>query len=137
MSNVVLYDTEYITVEYWPDQALIHHVIHKPMSGQLEMLKEALDVGTDAMQKYKVCKWLSDDRNNSILSAEDSAWSQDYWLPFAIQAGWKYWALVVPEVLIAAGSMEPTMAALYEYGLRMMVFSTVEEAFKWIEQFDD
>ncbi|MEP7289868.1 MAG: hypothetical protein ABI947_29305 [Chloroflexota bacterium] len=137
MSNIVLYDSKYITVEYWPDKKLIYHTIHQPMSEQLPVFKEALDIGTDALQKYKVSKWLSDDRKNDALTKEGNEWSFNDWQPRTIKAGWKYWAAIVPEELIAAGTLMPVMDILFDLGLRMMVFTDMEKAVAWLDKVDD
>jgi hypothetical protein len=55
----------------------------------------------------------------------------------ALEIGWKYWALVVPEQLIAAGTMTPAIEAYYELGMRMMVFSDVKEAIQWLDRFEN
>lgn len=135
MSEVILLDNEYVTLRYLEDKKMLYHTVHKPVSGQ--PYRDFLKMGFDYLQEHGITKWVSDDRNNGPMTDEDREWGDANLTKRAMEAGWKYWALVVPEVLIAAGSMEPTMAALFEYGLRMMVFASVEEAFKWIEQFDD
>lgn len=134
MPNVTIYNSEYITVEYWPDHKLIYHTVHQPMSGQLSMFKEALNAGTAALQKYKVHKWLSDDRKNDALTPEGNEWSFSDWQPRTLKAGWKYWALVVPQNLAAAGTLTPVIETLYALGLRMMVFTTVEDAVAWLDK---
>ncbi|CAG1013586.1 hypothetical protein ANRL4_04977 [Anaerolineae bacterium] len=132
MKPITLTDNEYIVVEYLPDRKCIRHEIRKPIGGQV--LRDALNSGTEALKKYGACKWISDDRKNGELSAEDREWGFNDWNRRTIEAGWKYWALVVPEAIIAAGSMIPTINMLYELGLRVMVFSTAEEAFAWLEK---
>ena len=137
MTNITLYNSEYITVEYRPDNKLIYHTVHQPMSGQLPMFKEALNAGTAALQKYKVHKWLSDDRKNDALTPEGNEWSFGDWQPRTLNAGWKYWALVVPQTLAAAGTLLPVVDRLSRLDLRMMVFTNVEEAVVWLDKMKD
>lgn len=137
MSNIVIYDSPYITVEYWPEKKLIYHTIHQPISQQLATFKEALNAGTDALQKYQLRKWLSDDRKNDPLTPEGNEWAFGNWQPRTMKAGWKYWASVVPQDLVAAGTLLPAIENLYQLGLRMMVFSNVEEAIAWLDKFED
>src|SRR6185369_5923892 len=99
--------------------------------------KEALNAGTEALQTYKVHKWLSDDRKNDALTPEGNEWSFSDWQPRTLKAGWKYWAAVVPKDLIAAGTLLPVIDILYELGLRMMVFTTIDEAVVWLDQIKD
>jgi hypothetical protein len=131
--NIIIYQTDYITVEYVPDKKFIQHVIHKPMSGQVEMLKEALNAGTEAMIKYKVTKWLSDDRKNDALAPETAEWGHTDWHPRTLAAGWKYWANVIPTDVEAAGTLAPVIESLYALGLRMQVFTSVEQAVAWLD----
>ena len=131
MSPIIIVDNEYITVQYLPDKKIIYHSIHKPVDGQL--LKDALNAGTDALEKYGACKWLSDDRKNGPLSPEMMEWGRNTWDVRTIAAGWKYWADVVPEALANAGTMIPVVEALYELGLRMMVFTDLEKAIAWLD----
>jgi len=56
------------------------------------------------------------------------------WGPGMVAAGWKYWALVVPSEVAAAGTLVPVIDSLYEFGLRMMVFTEVEKALAWLDQ---
>lgn len=128
MTKITLYDSPYITVEYWEDHQLIYHTVHQPLSQQLAIFKEALNAGTDGLEKYKVHKWLSDDRKNDALTPEGNEWSFNVWQPRTIQAGWKYWAIVVPEDMAAAGTFMPVIDMLFERGLRMMVFSDLDLA---------
>ncbi len=137
MPNVTLYNSPYITVEYWPDKALIYHTIHQPMSSQLAIFKEALNAGTEGLQKYKVLKWLSDDRKNDALTQEGNEWSFNDWQPRTLKAGWKYWAMVVPEDLAAAGTLLPVIEILFELGLRMAVFTTLEQAVAWLDKVEN
>lgn len=135
MSEVVIIDNEYITLKYLPDKKMIYHTVHQPISGQ--PLRDMLLTGFNAIKEYGISKWLSDDRLNGPMSEEDRAWGSENINRRSMEAGWKYWALVVPQEIIAAGSMAPTMEAMFEYELRMMVFSDVESAFAWLDQFDN
>ncbi len=96
--------------------------------------KEALNAGTDGLQKYNVHKWLSDDRKNDALTQEGNEWSFNEWQPRTVQAGWKYWAMVVPEDLAAAGTLMPVIDILFQRGLRMNVFTNLEQAIAWLDK---
>jgi hypothetical protein len=56
---------------------------------------------------------LSDDRKNGPLSPEIVEFGRNDWNSRAIAAGWKYWANVVPEELVAAGTLTSVMGELY------------------------
>jgi hypothetical protein len=92
--RIALLESTYACLWYYPDTRIIHHKFLQPISD--DVFREVLTTGLSLLQEQGAEKWLSDDRNNSILSAEVSAWSQEYWLPRALEAGWKYWAMLPP-----------------------------------------
>lgn len=131
MQPIIVLENEYITVQYLPDKKFISHVVHKPIPHL--PLKDALNAGTEALIKYNACKWLSDDRLNGPLAPESVEFGFKEWGPRTIKAGWKYWADVVPQQLVAAGALAPVMQAYFEMGLRMQVFSDVQAATEWLD----
>jgi hypothetical protein len=133
MTTIMVVNNDYITVEYYLDKAQISHTIHKPVSGQ--PFRDALNAGTDVLIKNGAYKWLSDDRKNGPLTVEDRQWGFNDWNMRAIQAGWKYWALVVPTEVINAGTLTQTIVDLSEKGLRVMAFKNVEDAQDWLDRF--
>ena len=130
MQPIIVVNNEYITIRYLPDKKIIYHTIHKPIGPQL--LIEAMDAGEVVMRQNGACKWLSDDRKNGPLSPELIPTSKN-WGADMVAAGWKYWADVVPNDIVAAGTLRPLIDTLFELGLRMMVFTNVEDAFQWLE----
>lgn len=128
-----LLENEYAYLWYYPDSKIIHHKFLQPVSDV--SFRNVLLAGLRLMQENGAQKWLSDDRNNSILSAEDSAWAQDYWEPLAFKAGWKFWAVLPP--IKARGNVN--MQRLIEQ-LRIAryvttkVFSDPDEAWQWLVQ---
>jgi hypothetical protein len=135
MSEIMIVDNEYITMGYRPDGKMIYHTIHKPIgTAQTQLLMDALDAGTATLRQHKVLKWLSDDRLNGPLSPEFLTWSLGDWCPRTIDAGWKYWANIVPKELAAAGTLVPVMENLHKLGLRMRVFTNVEEGLEWLAE---
>ena len=131
-TDTTLVDNEFITLKHVAEDDYIYHVIHKPIS--FETFREALDIGTKALKDKGCVKWLSDDRKNGPLSEEQQKWAQEDWIPRTIQTGWKFWAVVVPTDVISAGSLIPVINHLYEYGLRMAVFASQQEAVEWLKK---
>ncbi len=133
-SPVIIVDNEYITVRYLPDKKIIYHTVHQPIESKLFM--SALDAGGEVLRQKGACKWLSDDRKNGPLDPEMIA-GPAIWGPGMVAAGWKYWANVVPKEVVAAGTLLPVMEPLSARGLRMRVFTNVEEALRWLESIKD
>lgn len=76
--------------------------------------------------------WLSDDRLNAEFSPEDISWVFDDWIVRAEAAGWKKWALVVPEQIAARANMAQLVELVYNKGVRVMVFTHLDVARKWL-----
>jgi len=130
----VVFENVYATLLYYPDHKLIHHKFHRPLQGQA--LHDVLNAGADLLAERKATKWLSDDRNNAQLTSEDADWANREWSPRAVRAGWKYWALVVPEELVARFSMRRPVDRAYEEGLRIAAFVDTQEAKDWLESLE-
>jgi len=131
MSPIIIVDNEYITLQYLPDKKIIYHTIHKPIADQ--MLKDALNAGTESLKEYGACKWLSDNRNNGPLSQEMVDWGLKDWDARTVAVGWRYWAAVVPQAAADAGSLMPLIDILFDMGLRMVLFTDLDKAFMWLD----
>lgn len=130
-SKITLIENEHACLWYHPHAKIIHHRFLQPVAN--EAFRNVLLTGLRLLRDEGAQKWLSDDRNNSILSAEDSAWSQDYWLPFAIQAGWKYWAILLPNN--ARGKVNLRRLASFvedKYRVNVKLFSDPDDAWQWL-----
>lgn len=131
MAKVTLYDGDGATMWYHPDKKIVHHEMHKFMYG--EEFHKFLLVGTEAIKKNHARKWLSDDRNNSVLKKEDIEWGMVNWLPQTVQAGWKYWAIVQPAKVIAQMNMVQLAKDYATMGIVAKFFSDPNEAMQWLE----
>ncbi len=131
---ITIIQNEYATLLYHPDTKIVHHTFHKPIGGQ--EFRDVLNTGAQTLEQYQASKWLSDDRENSALSREDTEWSKREWFPRAVKAGWKYWALVVPQNIIGKMNMKEFVDSYLDQGLRIAVFSKPDEAMKWLEKAD-
>lgn len=131
MAPTTVIKTDQILVEYYPDRKIVHHTVLKPIGGQ--PLRDALLQGMEMFKKHDATKWLSDDRKNGPLPMEDAVWGATEWHPAMVKLGWKYWALVVPQEIVAAGTMTPVVESLHKLGVRVRVFVNLEEAFKWLD----
>jgi len=134
-TKITLLENDYASLWYYPDSKIVHHKFIWPVSD--ESFRTVLITGLNLLKEHGAQKWLSDDRNNSILSAEDRAWAQDYWEPLAIKAGWKYWAVIPP--IKARGNVN--IQRLIEQldiarNVAIKLFSDPDEAWQWLAQQD-
>lgn len=131
MKQVVL-DSEFANVWVYPNKKVIHHQFKKYTYG--DKLKDVLLTGLKTLEKHNCNKWLSDDRVNSALSQEDNEWSVKVWAPLAVKAGWKYWALVLPEKLIGKLYMKRVVADFAKMGVKVELFTSSEEGLAWLDK---
>ena len=132
--NIVVLDNQYATLRYYPAEKIVHHTFHKAIGGA--EFRAILNGGADLLARNGAHKWLSDDRNNSAMSDEDTQWSMTDWFPRAVQSGWKFWALVVPADGMAKLNMKEFIDMYFEKGLRIMVFVDPAEAWKWLRNIE-
>jgi hypothetical protein len=131
MADVILYNSDMATLWYHPDTKIVHHKIHKFLFG--EEFQKLLLTGSKAMKDNHAQKWLSDDRTNSVVRKEDIDWGMVNWFPQTVEAGWKYWAIVQPEKVIAQMNMEQLAKHYATLGIEAKFFNEPDEAFKWLE----
>jgi hypothetical protein len=131
MEKQTIIQNENASLFYYPEAKIVHHVFHKPISGQA--FRDVLNKGAETLEKNQASKWLSDDRENLALPPEDTEWSKTNWFPRSVKSGWKFWALVVPEDMMAKLNMKEFIDSYFEQGLRIAVFSDPEEALKWLQ----
>ena len=131
MAPTTLYESSYVTLWYHPEKKIIHHQIHKFVFG--EEFRKFLLIGTDALKKNHAPKWLSDDRNNSVLRKEDVEWGITNWFPQTVQAGWKFWAIVQPEKVIAQMNMQTLVDDYAKAGIVAKFFTDPDAAMAWLE----
>jgi hypothetical protein len=132
-NRVTLIENEYAYLWYYPDASIVYHKFLQPVSD--ESFRNVLLTGLNLLREDGAKKWLSDDRNNSILSAEDSGWSQDFWLPRALKTDWEYWAVLPPSK--ARGQVNMKRLVGYVSELRRIsieVFTDPDEAWQWLYQ---
>lgn len=132
MTDITVLDNTFASVVYHKEKGIIHHTFRRPVTG--ESFRNVLETGVACMKQNGATKWLSDDRLNSQLSEDDTDWATQTWFQMAQAAGWKTWALVVPEDLYARLNLIEHVNHYSSLGIRVMVFTKLEEAFDWLDQ---
>lgn len=131
MPPITVLDNQFATVWYYPETKIVHHEIHKFLHGK--SFRETLNCGAELIEKYHACKWLSDDRRNNAIPAADMKWAANEWRPRILKAGWKFWALVMPENVIGKMNMEQFVKEYATLGITVKVFSDPGTAQAWLE----
>lgn len=131
MTSQTILENKYLTLWYHPDTKIVHHKFHRFVYG--DRFREGLTAGVSLLKKHSCRKWLSDDRKNAALSPEDVDWCMAEFFPQAIKAGWKYWAIIMPEKVIGQLNMKRFIKTYSEMGLTVKVFVTPDKAMTWLE----
>lgn len=131
MEKETVLENEFITVWYHSDTKIIHHQFHKFAHGQA--LRDALSAGAETLKKNGAKKWLSDDRKNTVVNDEDLQWTSTVWRSMVTKAGWKYWAIVLPEKAVGKMNMNRIIADYANTGVTVQLFSDPDDGLKWLE----
>ena len=92
-----------------------------------------LMLGVQVFKEHGATKWLSDDRHmDQGVSPEDEAWGVENWSDLIVSAGWKYWAILVPDTTAGRVLLRPIIDHYFEKGVRINLFTTTEEALEWL-----
>ena len=132
MPAIKIMEDANISMWYYPESKILHHQTHQFFCGK--PFRDALNKGVDVFQKYGAQKWLSDDRETSALSKEDLEWGDRDWFPRVAKLGWKYWAIVMPEKVVGQLTLKRLADTYNSRGVNTRIFSSPDEAKKWLEQ---
>lgn len=127
----LIHQNERITLWYYPELKIVHHQMLAPPTS--DEFRELLIKGTETLERYHAIKWLSDDRGNTLLRPQDEEWAQAVWLPRVLQAGFKHWAIVLPEAAIGKLNMTRLATLHARFGINSRVEATPQPAFDWLK----
>lgn len=131
MDKEMVLENKIMTVWYHPDTKIVHHKMYK--FDHAQGIREGLSAGIELLKKHNACKWLSDDRDNPVLKEEDLEWSQKEFGPRAVEAGWKYWALVKPVKFLGQMAMDKVIEDHAKIGVTVKIFSDPDEGMEWLK----
>lgn len=131
MAKETILENGAATLWYYPEDKIIHHKFHKWIHD--EDFRNVLNKGCEIFKKKGANKWLSDDRGNSALKQEDTKWAQEDWFPRVFAAGWKFWAIVMPDKAVGRMNMQNIINAYAEQGLTVEIFDDDTKALEWLK----
>lgn len=124
-------DTEAVTLFYHPEKRIVHHQIRRFLHG--DEFRNLLEQGLEVLRKRGATKWLSDNRGNGPVKPSDAEWALNDWAPRVMAAGWRYWAIVMPEKILGEMNMRRWMERYAAMGLTSEAFTDPEEAMTWLQ----
>jgi hypothetical protein len=126
----VVLETEFARLSYDARYKIVHHELRSFVHGHA--LREVLEAGLDLFRARGARKWLSDDRRNGPITTADGEWALHDWAPRVIAAGWKYWAVVLPEKVLGQMNMRRWIETYSKLGVVAQAFTDLEEARAWL-----
>lgn len=127
----LILENEYVSLWYYPDHRIVHHQMHQMPDSKA--FRELLTCGADIVERHRVPKWLSDDRQNTLLREQDEEWADREWLPRVVRGGFKYWAILLPAAAVGKLNMRRLAAQHAAHGITSAVLGTPEAAFQWLK----
>lgn len=130
--TITVLDDEYATLLYHARYRLVHHTFHQPIVGSA--FRDVLTKGVEFFEQRGACKWLSDDRRNAALHPDDGKWAMEVWSKRAVAAGWKYWAIVMPDAALGRANMRRFIREYGDRGVEVRIFEDPTAALDWLKQ---
>jgi SpoIIAA-like len=93
-----------------------------------------LDAEVKALQEHEGLRILADCRRQGVLDPEAQDLADRDWLPRALAAGLRRFAVVLPTSRIAAINLEDRLSRLPGEKLEIRYFATVDEARRWLSE---
>ena len=129
---ITIIDDQHMALYFHPEHGIVHHEIRARLpEGEFRRL---LSTGVEYLLKYKGAKWLSDDRKQHHISPEDNDWGDRFWMPRAIKAGFKFWAVVPPAKGLGKIQVRRFVEEYAARGIAVETFETPESALEWLQQ---
>ncbi|HTA91201.1 MAG TPA: hypothetical protein VK745_16555 [Polyangiaceae bacterium] len=134
MSTRLVLENEFAHLWFHPETRIVHHQFHKFIWG--EAYQHVLNEGLELLVREGACKWLSENREDTVHSRADTDWVIAHFFPPAVSVGWKYWAIVPPANVIGQMNMERIVAASAAQGITAQIFDDTPAALAWLEAVD-
>lgn len=92
-----------------------------------------LDAEIRALHEHEGSLLLADCRLQRVLNPADEERANEDWIPRAMAAGLRQFAVVLPVSDLAAARIQERLTAVPGSGFRVRYFSTLEDARRWLE----
>jgi hypothetical protein len=91
-----------------------------------------LDAELRALKEHRGSRLLADCRRQKVLNPKDQDLANREWLPRALKAGLKRFAVVVPASVVADMNIRDSLDKASAADLQVGYFATAEEARAWV-----
>src|SRR5689334_21069556 len=102
------------------------------------VFRDLLSAGLMCLEDHRASRWLSDDRDNpAAVRLHDARWADTVWAPRVVRAGFRYWAIVMPQHAIGRMQMRKFIGDYEQRGVTVRAFEGLEEAQLWLASTPD
>ena len=130
----VIYDYDYAQILYEPSVKLgIVVWKHKPENAEYQ---NAFEVMIEYSKKHPVENFLSDIRNQGVVSPDNRKWFETVMIPKAIKNGLKRAAVIFDGNVFKKYYINMIIQVINKYGIPMKLFNTEEDAITWFKSFN-
>jgi hypothetical protein len=131
--NIVFFDKPGVASVKWDEDGRLVLVEWQGWADPTEFAA-LLEAEIVALRKHKGSLMLADCRRQKGLSAADQLRADEVWLPRALAAGLKRFAVVLPSSGLAAADLKERLGKVPAGALELAYFPTLEEARDWLAQ---
>lgn len=93
---------------------------------------DLLEAEIQALRNHKASRVLADCRRQKVLNPADQDRANEQWIPRALAAGLKRFAVVLPSSVLAEVNLKSSLARVPAAALEVAYFATPEEARAWL-----
>ncbi len=98
--------------------------------------REALDKAIEIAKEHSLNKWLTDATNVKVVSISDQEWVMNDWFPRALEAGYKYQALIIPRDEFGKTSSNELISEVDGKSVIAKNFMDYNTALEWLSSFN-
>jgi hypothetical protein len=131
LADKVYFDAPGVASVKWDDEGQLVLVEWRGWANATEF-SELLDAEIVALRNHHGTRMLADCRRQKGLSAADQDRANEKWLPRALAAGLKRFAVVVPSSGLAEANLKERLGKAPAKAVEIAYFETPEEARDWL-----
>jgi hypothetical protein len=131
LADKVYFDAPGVASVKWDEEGQLVLVEWRGWANATEF-SELLDAEIVALRKHHGTRMLADCRRQKGLSAADQDRANEKWLPRALAAGLKRFAVVVPASGLAEANLKERLGKAPAKAVEIAYFETPEEARDWL-----
>ncbi len=129
-TRTTILENEFATVWCYPRERIIHHEFH--LYCYSTAFQEVMMAGLTAFEAHSCTKWLSDDRHFAAMLPEDKEWAAESWRPRVLAAGWKYWAMILPQKMTGRMNLQRVVEEYEALGVTASYHEDPDAAMQWL-----